>query len=213
MARTRVLLADDHEIVAEGLELILKASFELVGTVFNGRDLLEAAGKLKPDVIVVDISMPLLNGLDATRQLKSDGVEAKVIVLTMHADATLAAEAFKAGASGFLLKRAAGEELIKAINEVTQGRVYLTPLVTKDTINFLIEAKDRGSGDEVKLTRRQREVLQLIAEGRTMKEIASILNISARTAETHKYQMMQALGLQTTAELIQRAIKLGLVSG
>jgi DNA-binding NarL/FixJ family response regulator len=212
MARIRVLLADDHAIVAQGIELLLKEHFELVGTVFDGRALLEASAKLKPDVIVTDISMPLLNGLDAIRQLKRDGAGAKVVVLTMHADAGLAAQALRAGASGFVLKRAAGEELIQAIHEIVQGRVYLTPLVTKDVISVLIEAKDHGTDGETKLTPRQREVLQLIAEGRTMKEIAGILNISARTAESHKYEMMQTLGIQTTAELIQRAIKLGLVT-
>jgi len=212
MPRTRVLLADDHAIVAQGIELLLKESFELVGTVFDGRALVQAAAQLKPDVIVTDISMPLLNGLDAIRQLKKEGIGAKIVVLTMHPDASLAAQAFKAGASGFLLKRAAGDELIQATHEIVQGRAYLTPLVTKDVISVLIETKDGEAGDEFKLTSRQREVLQLIAEGRTMKEIAGILNISPRTAESHKYEMMQTLGIQTTAELIQCAIRLGLVT-
>jgi DNA-binding NarL/FixJ family response regulator len=211
MPSTRVLLADDHMIVAQGLESLLKDSFTLVGTVRDGRALLEAATRLKPDVIVTDISMPLLNGLDAVRQLKSGGIEAKVIFLTMHADAQLAAEAFRAGASGFVLKQSAGEELIQAINEVIQGRAYLTPLIAKDMITVLMEAKDQG-GASGKLTSRQREVLQLIAEGRTMKEVAGILNISARTAETHKYETMEVLGVHTTAELVQCAIRLRLVS-
>jgi DNA-binding NarL/FixJ family response regulator len=212
MPRVRVLLADDHAIVAQGLELLLKQSFELVGTALDGRALLDAAAKLKPDVIITDISMPLLNGLDAIRQLKRERIEAKIVVLTMHPDANLAAQAFRAGASAFLLKQAAGEELIQAIHEIVRGRAYLTPLIAKDTINILVESKNSGADDEVKLTPRQREVLQLIAEGRTMKEVAGILNISSRTAESHKYEMMQVLGIQTTAELIQFAIKLGLVT-
>jgi DNA-binding NarL/FixJ family response regulator len=211
MPSAKVLLADDHMIVAQGLESLLKDSFTLVGTVRDGRALLEAAARLKPDVIVTDISMPLLNGLDAIRQLKSNGIQAKVVFLTMHADAQLAAEAFRVGASGFVLKQSAGEELIQAINEVMQGRAYLTPLIAKDMITVLMEAKDQG-GDAGKLTPRQREVLQLIAEGRTMKEVAGILNISARTAETHKYEMMEVLGVHTTAELVQCAIRLRLVS-
>ena len=211
MNSTKVLLADDHTIVAQGLQLLLKDSFNLVGTVRDGRALLEAAARLKPDVIIADISMPLLNGLDAVRQLKSNGIEAKVIILTMHADPHLAADAFRAGASGFVLKDSAGEELIQAIREILQGRAYLTPLIAKDMITVLMEAKGEG-GSEAKLTSRQREVLQLIAEGRTMKEVAGVLNISARTAETHKYEMMSVLGVRTTAELIQCAIRLRLVS-
>ncbi len=211
MNSTKVLLADDHVIVAQGLELLLKDSFNLVGTVRDGRALLEAAARLKPDIIIADISMPLLNGLDAVRQLKSDGIEAKVIILTMHADPHLAADAFRAGASAFVLKNSAGEELIQAIHEILQGRAYVTPLIAKDMITVLMEAKSEG-GSEAKLTSRQREVLQLVAEGRTMKEVAGILNISARTAETHKYEMMSVLGVRTTAELIQYAIRLRLVS-
>jgi DNA-binding NarL/FixJ family response regulator len=211
MPSIKVLLADDHQILAEGLASLLKDAFELVGTVRDGRALLEAAARLKPDVIVTDISMPLLNGLDAIRQFRHSGIEAKVIVLTMHADAHLAAEAFSAGASGFLLKQSAGDELIAAIREIVQGRAYLTPLIAKDMITVLMEAKRDPEG-ESQLTGRQREVLQLIAEGRTMKEIAGILNISARTAETHKYEMMQSLGVRTSAELIQYAIRMRLVS-
>jgi DNA-binding NarL/FixJ family response regulator len=207
----KVLLADDHKIVAQGLESLLKDSFNFVGTVSDGRALLEAAVRLKPDVIVTDISMPLLNGLDAVRQFRSKGIDAKVVFLTMHADANLAAEAFRAGGSAFLLKQSAGDELILAIREILQGRAYLTPLIAKDMISVLMDAK-KEQGEESKLTTRQREVLQLVAEGKTMKEVAGLLNISARTAETHKYEMMQALGVKTTAELIQHAIRLHLVN-
>jgi DNA-binding NarL/FixJ family response regulator len=212
MSKTRVLLADDHTIVAEGLRSLLEGEFEFVGTVGDGRALLDAARNLKPDVIVADISMPLLNGLDAARQLKRDGVTAKIVFLTMHAEAQLAAEAFRAGASGYVLKSSAGEELIAAIHEVAKGRAYVTPLITKDILSFLMGAARQGRQPAVKLTPRQREVLQLVAEGRTMKEVASILNISARTVESHKYDMMESLGVQTNAELVQYAIKIGLVS-
>jgi DNA-binding NarL/FixJ family response regulator len=204
-----VLLADDHKIVAQGLESLLKDSFTFVGTVSDGRALIEAAARFKPDVVVTDISMPLLNGLDAVRQFRSHGIEAKVVFLTMHADAALAAEAFRAGGSAFLLKQSAGDELVQAIREILQGRAYLTPLIAKDTITVLMEAQK----EESKLTPRQREVLQLIAEGKTMKEAAGILHISTRTAETHKYEMMQVLGVKTSAELIKHAIRLHLVNG
>jgi DNA-binding NarL/FixJ family response regulator len=204
-----VLLADDHKIVAQGLESLLKDSFSFVGTVSDGRALIEAAVRFKPDVVVTDISMPLLNGLDAVRQFRSHGIEAKVVFLTMHADAALAAEAFRAGGSAFLLKQSAGDELVQAIREILQGRAYLTPLIAKDTITVLMEAQK----EENKLTPRQREVLQLIAEGKTMKEAAGILHISTRTAETHKYEMMQVLGVKTSAELIKHAIRLHLVNG
>ena len=207
----KVLLADDHKIVAQGLESLLKDSFNFVGTVSDGRALIEAAIRLKPDVVVTDISMPLLNGLDAVRQFRSQGIEAKVVFLTMHADANLAAEAFRAGGSAFLLKQSAGEELIQAIHEIVQGRAYLTPLIAKDMISVLMEAKEER-GEQSNLTSRQREVLQLIAEGKTMKEVAGVLNISARTAETHKYEIMRVLGVKTTAEMIQHAIRLHLLN-
>jgi DNA-binding NarL/FixJ family response regulator len=211
MPKIKVLLAEDHTVVAEGLRSLLKDVFDLVGMVHDGRALLEAAETLRPDVIVTDISMPLLNGLDAVRQLRSSRPETKIIILTMHRDTHLAAEAFRAGVSGYLLKTSPGEELITAIREVAQGRSYVTSLLAKDLINLLLEAgvPQRESGQA--LTARQREVLQLIAEGRTMKEVAGVLHISPRTAETHKYDIMQALSVQTTAELIQCAIRMKLV--
>jgi len=210
--KTKVLLAEDHTVVAEGLQALLKDSFELVGVVHDGRALLEAAERLHPDVILTDISMPLLNGLDAIRQIRSRRPDAKIIVLTMHGETSLAAEAFRAGVSGYLLKVSPGEELINAIREVAQGRSYVTTLLAKDLIALLIEAGSPPRGGSVPLTPRQREVLQLIAEGRTMKEAASILNISPRTAESHKYEIMRVLGVQTVADLIQHAIRLKLVS-
>jgi len=206
--RTKVLLADDHAMVVEGLVTLLKDHhFDVAGTVADGSELIDAVLKLKPDVIVADIAMPVLGGLEALRRLKATRSEAKVVFLTMHADAQLATEAFRAGASGYVLKQSAGEELIAAIKEVLQGRTYLTPLMTKDVIaNFT-----GSTPPTVKLTPRQREVLRLIAEGRRMKEIAAILELSTRTVETHKYEMMRTLGMESTAELVRYAIQIGLV--
>ena len=213
MPKVRVLLADDHTVVVEGLRALLKDNFDLVGVVHDGRALLEAAEKHRPDVIVTDISMPLMNGLDAVRQIRSRRPDAKVIVLTMHRDTQLAAEAFRAGVSGYVLKVSPTEELVTAIREVAQGRSFLTSLMAKDLITLLIEAGKHPKQDQSSpLTPRQREVLQLIAEGQTMKEVASILKISPRTAESHKYEIMQVLGLQNTAELIQYALRSKLIS-
>jgi DNA-binding NarL/FixJ family response regulator len=211
MPKIKVLLADDHTVVAEGLQALLKDTFDLVGFVSDGRALVEAAEKLRPDVIVTDISMPLLNGIDAIRQIRARRHDTRIIVLTMHHDTHLAAEAFRAGVSGYLLKVSAGEELIKAIREVAQGRSYVTTLLAKDLINLLIDAAAAPREGGSPLTARQREVLQLIAEGRTMKEVAGILHVSPRTAESHKYDIMQALGVKTTAELVQSAIRMKLV--
>jgi DNA-binding NarL/FixJ family response regulator len=207
--RTKVLLADDHAIVAEGLATLLKGHFDLLGTVGDGNELIDAARKLRPDVIVADISMPVVSGLEALRRLKTTKSDAKIIFLTMHADAQLATEAFRAGASGYVLKQSAGEELIAAIQEVLRGRTYLTPLITKNVIATLTESVPQSA---VKLTTRQREVLRLIAEGRRMKEIGAILELSTRTVETHKYEMMRALGMESTAELVRYAIQIGLVA-
>ena len=206
--RTKVLLADDHAMVAEGLATLLKDRFDLVGTVGDGSALIDAARKLRPDVIIADITMPVLSGLEALRRLKAAKSDAKIIFLTMHADAELATEAFRAGASGYVLKVSAGEELITAIEEVVQGRMYLTPLITKDVISTLTEPAPKPP---VKLSPRQLEVLRYIAEGRRMKEIAAILDLSTRTVETHKYEMMRSLGVESTAELVRYAIQIGLV--
>jgi len=213
MPKTTVLLAEDHTLVAEGLEALLKDIFDLVGVVHDGRALVEASETLRPDVIVTDISMPLLNGLDAIRQIRARRPDAKVVVLTMHRETQLAADAFRAGVSGYLLKISPAEELIGAIEQVAQGRAYVTTLLAKDLISLLIEARGPAPGDGSALTPRQREVLQLVAEGRTMKEVATILHISPRTAESHKYEIMQVLGVQTTADLIQYAIRIKLIAG
>ncbi len=212
MKRARVLLADDHKIVAAGLKGILEPEFELVGTVQDGRALLKAARELRPDVIVVDISMPLLNGIEAVRQLKKANDRPKVVFLTMHPDVTYATRAFEAGASGFVLKHSAPAELVTAIREALQGRTYVTPMIAGE----LMRSYQDGSGkrkDPIRtLTPRQREVLQLLAEGHSAKDAAAILGISPRTAEFHKYRMMQELGIRTNAELMQYAIKHGVVA-
>lgn len=205
MNRIRVLLADDHMMVAEGLRSLLRDEFDLLGTAANGKELVDAASELNPDVILVDISMPVLNGFDAVREIMRRGSEAKIIFLTMHNDATLLAEAFRCGASGYVLKQAAGEELVTAIREVAQGNNYVTSLIT--SLPPASQAKQQKT-----ITPRQREVLQLISEGLTMKEIAAELKISTRTAESHKYEIMQTLGVETTAELIRYCLRLGLIS-
>ena len=205
MTRIKVLLADDHKLIVDALAALLKDTFELVGTVQDGRALVEEATRLRPEVIVTDIFMPLLNGIDAARQIRGRGIDSKFVFLSVETDAKLAAEAFRAGASGFVSKESAGEELIHAIQDASQGRAYITPLIAKGMINVFIDAKDGETSAAPQLTPRQREVLQLIAEGKTMKEISKILQISARTAETHKYEAMESLGAQTTAALIRWA--------
>jgi DNA-binding NarL/FixJ family response regulator len=207
MERTTVLLADDHAILLDGLSRLLADRYELVGAVSDGHALVTAALEHRPDVIVADIGMPGLTGLEALRRLSAAGVESKVIFLTMHADPALAAEAFRAGASGYVVKTAAGDELITAIDEVRQGRGYLTPLITRELINALATPPVPPS----KVTPRQAEVLRLLAKGMRMKEIAAALNLSIRTVETHKYEMMQALGVRSNAELIQFAVRNDLV--
>ena len=211
MPKAKVLLADDHAVVAEGFQALLKDEFDLVGVVHDGRALLDAAEKLRPDVIVTDISMPLLNGLDAIQQIRTRHPDIKVVVLTMHADTQLAVDAFRKGASGYVLKVSPGEELIAAITQVAQGRSYITTLLAKDLIAVLLEARGEDKSG-APLTPRQREVLQLIAEGKTMKEVADILCVSPRTAESHKYEIMRSLGVETTAELIQYAIRKKLIA-
>jgi len=209
--RPRILLADDHRIVAEGLRGLLEPEFELVGIVEDGRALLAAAEKLRPDVIVADISMPLLNGIDSVRQIKKTHEDIKVVFLTMHPDVTYAASAFEAGASGYVLKHSAPAELITAIRSALSGKTYVTPLLAGELMQFYKEKPDNRD-ENTRLTPRQREVLQLLAEGRSAKEIATILNISPRTVEFHKYQIMDGLGLKTFADLLQYAIRHGIVA-
>ena len=207
MKRIRLLIADDHVMFAQGLESLLRDEFDLLGTAGNGEELVEATLQLNPDVILVDISMPVLNGFDAVRRIRDSGSQTRIIFLTMHDDATLLAEAFRCGASGYILKQAAGEELANAIREVAHGNNYISPLISELPGELLTLRTQKTT-----ITPRQREVLELISRGLTMKEIASQLNISTRTAESHKYEMMQTLGVETTAELIRYSLRLGLIS-
>lgn len=212
MKKTRLLMADDHTLVLEGLQRILESEVELVGTAENGRDLVRTNEQLKPDVVLVDISMPQLNGIDATRQLLKATPNTKVIFVTMHADADYVAEAFRVGAAGYLLKRSAASELVAAIHEVMKGRYYVTPLVTREALSPLFGGRTEPSKLSSTLTPRQREVLQLVAEGRSVKEIAAILKVSAKTVEFHKSALMERLDIHTTAELTRYAIGHGLVA-
>jgi DNA-binding NarL/FixJ family response regulator len=209
MARPRVLLADDHALLLGALEKLLAADCDIVGQASDGRALVTAAMALKPDVIVLDIMMPSLNGLDAGRQIKQMLRDVKLVFVTMNEDHDLAAEAFRAGASGYLLKRSAASELPTAIREVMAGRTYITPLVAEGLVGSLLDAVSRRTGGA--LTLRQREVLQLLAEGRSMKEVGTVLHVTPRTVAFHKYRMMQQLGVRSTAELIQYAVKQHLV--
>lgn len=211
MARPRVLLADDHRLIREAFARLLEADCDVVGSVADGRELLAAARELSPDIVVLDIAMPLLNGLDAARLLKRDMPQVKVIFLTMSEDPDLAAEAFRLGASGFLLKTSAAVELLQAIREVAQGRSYITPVATRGLIDAFTR-QDAPAGKPAQLSVRQREVLQLLAEGHTMKEIARVLKITPRTVAFHKYSMMEQLGVKSSAELVQVAIKRHLAS-
>jgi DNA-binding NarL/FixJ family response regulator len=203
--KAKVLLADDHTLLAEAFERLLAPDYEVVGLVADGRELLEVAPRLKPDVVVLDVTMPRLNGLDAGRQLKEKMRSVRLVFLTMNEDPQVAAEAFRIGASGYLLKRSALSELPLAIREVLNNRYYVTPLLTKGLVGSLMHATEPARA--LSLTARQREVLQLLAEGKSMKEVATILRVSARTVAFHKYRMMERLDIKTTAELIQFAIR------
>jgi DNA-binding NarL/FixJ family response regulator len=201
-----VVVADDHVMIAEAFEKLLSPSCDVVGKVADGRALLTAVRELRPDVVVVDISMPLLNGLTAARQIKELDPEIKLVFVTMNEDPDLAAEAFRAGASAYLLKRSAASELLTAIQQVTQHRSYVTPLVTQGMVGSLMHGGREGK-DRHELTPRQREVVQLLAEGRSMKQVAAILNIAPRTVAFHKYRLMEQINVTTNAELIQYALK------
>jgi DNA-binding NarL/FixJ family response regulator len=207
MRRATVLIADDHVILAEGLVSLLKDHFDVVGTAADGQQLVDLAVQLRPEVIVVDVNMPGLNGLDALALLKKKGLTSKFVILTMHGEVAIATRAIRTGASGFLLKYSAGEELVDAINEVLRGHMYLTPAITKEVLAALA-APD--TEPKVTLTLRQREVLRLIVKGHRMKEIAAMLNLSTRTVETHKYEIMRQLGVGSTVELVRYALERGL---
>ena len=211
MKTAKVLIADDHALFTEALRALLSDEFEVVGTVLDGRSLLEAAEALRPDVAVVDISMPLLNGIDAGRQLLKRMPQLRLVYVSVHDDTEYVAEAFRLGASAYVLKRSASAELRTAIREALAGRAYVTPLVTKDVMGALLDPNRHPVAHHHNLTARQREVLQLSAEGRTLKEIAAILQISTKTVEFHKTRIMKELGLQGTAELTRYALAHGLI--
>jgi DNA-binding NarL/FixJ family response regulator len=212
MKKARVLLADDHTIVLMGLKSLLEGEFEIVGSVEDGRALVKQAAALQPDVIVADISMPQLNGIEAVRQIKRTDKNIKIVFLTMHPDPTYAASAFEAGASGFVLKHSAPSELVTAIHEAMKGKTYVTPLIAGDLIHSYQEGVSPEEMLFKKISPRQREVLQLLAEGKSAKEIASVLEISSKTVEFHKYKMMEQLNIKTSAELVRYAMKHGIIS-
>ena len=205
--KVRVLIADDHNLVAELCKRLLEVEFEVVGIVGDGRAMLRAAAELKPDVIVIDVAMPILNGLDAGRQVKEMLPAVKLVYLTMNPDVDIAAEAFRRGASGYLLKTCAAAEMVLAVREVLRGKSYMATALPRDTVNFLRKQDKKMVQEDERLTQRQREVLQLLAEGKVMKEVSSILNMSTRTVAYHKYRMMEVLGAKSGAELVKYAVR------
>jgi DNA-binding NarL/FixJ family response regulator len=204
--RARLVIADDHTLLAEACARLLEPEFEVVAVVNNGRALLEAGARLRPEVAVVDIAMPELNGLDAGQQLKALVPSIKLVFLTVTLDPQIAAEAFRRGASAYVVKNSAASELITAIREALKGKSYLSPLITEDTVKFLLRSGKSYEGER-RITTRQREVLQLLAEGMSMKQIAFTLNLKPGTVAFHKYRVMENLGLKTNTELLQYAIK------
>jgi DNA-binding NarL/FixJ family response regulator len=211
MNRPRIVLADDHVLLAQALEHLLRAEFDVVATVSDGRALLKAAGELAPDVVVLDIGMPLLNGLDAAEQLNALHPDIKVIVLTQNREPRFAVEAFRRHASGYLLKDSAASELTTAIRQALQGRSYVSPAIARAMVDETSAPQPLQSAPR-DLSAREREVLQLLAEGKSMKEVAALLAISPRTVEFHKYRIMELLNVKTTAALVQYAIRYGLIA-
>jgi DNA-binding NarL/FixJ family response regulator len=205
--RSRILIADDHTLVAELCKRLLETEFDVVGTVSDGRALVRAAGELKPDVIVLDVAMPILNGLDAGQQLKEMLPAVRLVYLTMNPDPEVAAEAFARGASGYLLKTCAAAEMVLAVREALRGKSYLSRGMSRDTIDCLRWSNKKLINEEERLTQRQREVLQLLAEGKVMKEVGGILNMSTRTVAYHKYRVMEVLGTKSSAELVKYAVR------
>lgn len=203
----RVLIADDHRLVAETCKNTIEPEFTVVGVVTDGRALLEAAFSLKPDIVLLDIGMPHLNGLDAAEKIKARMPKMKLVFLTMNSRPDIAADAFRRGASAYVLKQSAAEELLTALHKVLRGESYLSPLITRETVTHLLN-RPKSEHDEKRMTTRQGEILQLLAEGKSMKEAAAILNLSTGTIAFHKYKMMETLGFKTNAELLEYAVKL-----
>jgi DNA-binding NarL/FixJ family response regulator len=211
MNKPRLLIADDHNILAEGLRHMLEPNFDVVGLVSNGEELIAAALRLSPDIIIADITMPEMNGIDAVAQLRAQGGTSKVIFLTMHRDVAYARRAMEAGAAGYLLKHSVSSELTGAIREVLQGRTYVTPMIAGELFESYRDAEPSAGKQNKRLTTRQQEVLQLVAEGLSAKQVARALNISVRTAEAHKAKIMDTLELCNTTELVQYAIRIGII--
>jgi len=211
MTRPRVLIADDHQVVAQGLKSMLSAEFDLVGVVGDGQAMIDVAKSLRPDVIVADVSMPVLNGIDALETLRQEGLDVPVVFLTMHSQPGYARRALRAGAAGYVLKLAAPEELVQAIRAALDGGTFVSPALAR----AIFDTKETGSTEVVEhialLTSHQREILRMFAEGLSAKEIGKKLDISSRTVESHKYQIMESLGAQSSAELIRLAIRHGIV--
>jgi len=205
--RSRILIADDHTLVAELCKRLLESEFDVVDTVSDGHALVRAAAQLKPDVVVVDVAMPVLNGLDAGQQVMQESRTVKLLYLTMNPDPEVAAEAFRRGASGYLLKTCAASEMVAAVRAVLQGRTYLSSTLSRDDVTYLRRQAKKLVEEEDKLTERQREVLQLLAEGKVMKEIGAILNMTTRTVAFHKYRIMEALDVKSNAELVRYAVR------
>jgi DNA-binding NarL/FixJ family response regulator len=205
--RPRILIADDHTLIAELCKKLLETDFDVIGIVSDGRALLRAARELKPDVIVVDVAMPILNGLDAGQQVKEMLPAVRLVYLTMNPDADVAAEAFARGASGYLLKTCAAAEMVLAVREVLRGKSYVSRGLSRDTIDVVRWSHKKLINADERLTPRQREVLQLLAEGKVMKEVGGILNMSTRTVAYHKYRMMEVLGAKSSAELVKYAVR------
>jgi len=202
----RILIADDHRLLAEACKTLLEPEFQVIGIVTDGRSLLKASVEMKPDVIILDIGMPHLNGLDAGEQIHEKSPRTALIYLTMNARPDVAAEAFRRGASGYVLKQSASEELLIAVRKAVQGASYLSPMIAKETVTFLItQGKRRGEEDHI--TKRQSEILQLLAEGMSMKEVGGVLDLKPGTVAFHKYRMMEKLNIKTNAELLEYAIK------
>ena len=210
--RSRILIADDHTLVAELCKRLLESEFDVVDTVSDGHALVRAAAQLKPDVVVVDVAMPVLNGLDAGQQVMQESRTVKLLYLTMNPDPEVAAEAFRRGASGYLLKTCAASEMVAAVRAVLQGRTYLSSTLSRDDVTYLRRQAKKLVEEEDKLTDRQREVLQLLAEGKVMKEIGAILNMTTRTVAFHKYRIMEALGVKSNADLVRYAVRKHMVT-
>jgi DNA-binding NarL/FixJ family response regulator len=205
--RSRILIADDHNLVAELCKRLIESEFDVIGVVSDGRSLVRTAGELRPDVVVLDIAMPILNGLDAGRQLKQMLPAVKLVYLTMNPDVEVAAEAFRRGASGYLLKTCAAVDIVLAVRDVLRGKSYISQTLSRDTVSFLRRQGKELVAEGELLTERQREVLQLLAEGKVMKEVGDILHMTTRTVAYHKYRMMEVLGAKSNAELVKYAVR------